>query len=240
MNPLPAGEPAEHELAEYRSLSPHAVLGVVLGLLSIAALVDPMLWVLPVLGVAVSAVALWRIARDPQALAGRKLAWIGLGLSLVFAAAAPTDWFLYRELVRREAVAFARPWFQLFRQGQTYKAFLLTVEPQSRLPLDVSLPELCRRASYLCAELDTYRKDPVVKALEALGGATRVQLLRIDAQGAGSDRDFVRPVFQVTAGDGGRTLHIMLSMERLRLRGGEGLRLGHAEWRILRAEIVPS
>lgn len=242
MTPAPTHRAAaEHDLAEYRSLSVHAVLGLALGLASPVALLDPLLWVLPIVGLAVSLVALRRIARDGQMLAGRKLAWAGVVLSLVFAVAGPSDWVVYRELVGREAVAFARPWFQSFGEGQTHKAFLLTVEPQFRLPLDVSLPEMCRRAADLCTELDGYRKDPAVKALEGLGTATTARFLRIDEQAASSDRDFVRPVFEVTADRNGhrQTLHVALNMERQRLRGAEGWHLGRAEWRILHAEILP-
>lgn len=230
----------EHELAEYRSLSPHAVLGLVIGLLSAAALLDPMAWALPAAGLVVSLVALMRIARNPAALAGRKVAWAGLTLSLLFAAAAPSDWCLYRYLVRREALVFARPWFQLVGERQIHKAYLLTVEPQSRLPLDVSLPEMCRRASYLCTELDGYRKDPAVKALEALGENT-VRFCRCEEQLTGSDRDYVRAVFDASTVRDGRsaTLRVALNMERQRLRAAEGWRLGRAEWRILRAEILP-
>jgi hypothetical protein len=232
-------ESTEPELAEYRSLSLLAVLGLALGLVSAAALLDPLAWVLPVLAAVVSLAALRRIAREPQTLAGRKVAWAGLTLSLLFGAAAPCDWFLYRYLLAREAVAFARPWFQLLGQHQTHNAYLLTVDPRSRLPLNLSLPELCRRAPHLCTEFEEYRRDAVVKTLEALG-PTRVRLLRVDDHAAGSDRDFARPVFEVTADAGSpTTLRVALSMERVRLRGGEGWRLGRADWRILRAEIQP-
>jgi len=238
--PFCTPEPTERELGEYRALCPLAVLGLVLGLLSATALLDPMAWSLPVLGTIVSLIALRRIARDPQTLAGRGVAWAGLTLALVFTVAAPSDWLLYRYFVRRESAAFARPWFQLLGAGQTHRAFLLTVDARSRLPLDVSLPDLCNRAQHLCQELEEYRKDAVVKKLESFG-PSQVQFVRVDDQSAGTDRDYVRPVFEVrSARDPQQApLRVALNMERVRLRGGEGWHLGRADWRILRAEIVP-
>ena len=230
----------EHELSEYRWLSPHAMVGLVLGLLSAVALLDPLAWLLPAAGIVVSLIAIVRIARNPQTFTGQKLAWTGLALSLLFAAAGPTDWYLYRYLVRREALAFARPWFQLIGEREIHKAYLLSVEPHSRLPLDISLPEMCRRAAYLCTELEGYRKDPAVKALEALG-ENRVRFCRFEGQLTASDRDSVRAVFEASPAHGNpaATLRVALSLERLRLRGAQGWRLGRAEWRLLRAEIVP-
>lgn len=234
----PTSAPVEGELDQYRSLSPHALVGLVLGLLSGLALLDPIAWVLPVLGLVVSLVALRRIRRDEAGLAGRGLARAGLVLSLLLAVAAPTDWFLYRYLVGREAVRFAGYWFELLGEGQVHKAFLLTVDPKSRLPLDVSLPEICRRASYLCDELEGYRKDRLVVKLESLGRRAVVRFCRIDGQETAGDRDYIRPVYAVTSQRDGRseTFFVALKMERLRLRGAEGWRLGWADWRILKAE----
>lgn len=238
MDRHPPSTSPEGELAQYRSLSPLALLALVLGLLSGLAMLDPMAWLLPALGLLVSLVALRRIRRDEAALAGRGLARAGLALSLVFAVAAPTDWLLYRYLVRREALRFAGYWFQLLGEGQVHKAFLLTVEPKSRLPLDVSLPEMCRRASFLCDELEGYRKDRLVKEIEALGPHAVIRFSEIDWQESTWDRDYVRPVYAVTHQRDGRaeTFLVALNMERRRLRGAEGWRLGWADWRILKAE----
>jgi hypothetical protein len=225
-------------LAEYRSLSALALAAVVLGLLSGLALLDPMAWGLPALGLLVSLAALRRIRRDEAALAGRGLARAGLALSLLFAVAAPTDWFLYRYLVRREALRFAGYWFQLLGEGQVQKAYLLTVDPKSRLPLDISLPEMCRRASYLCEELEVYRKNRLVRTLAELGPRAAVRFSETELQETTSDRDYVRLVYEVTHRRDARpeTFFVALNLERRRMRGAEGWHLGWADWRILKAE----
>jgi hypothetical protein len=239
--PRPADESSERELAEYRALSPLAIVGLVLGLLSPVALLDPAAWCVPLLGIVISLIALRRIARDWQMLAGRGVAWTGLTLALLFAVAAPSDWLLYRYFLRREAVQFAQPWFQLLGTGQMHRAFLLTVDPRSRPPLDLSLPDLCNRSAQFCEDLEAYRQEEAVKTLATLG-ASQVRFLTVDDQTAGADRDYVRPVFEVRSARDPRQapLRVTLSMERLRLRGGEGWHLGRADWRILRAEIHPA
>ena len=72
----------DSDYAVYRPLAAQSVAGFVFGLLSPSALITPMFWVVPAVGVFFSSWALRRIRRDAAALTGRKLAWVGLFLSL--------------------------------------------------------------------------------------------------------------------------------------------------------------
>ena len=55
------------ELAAYRALAGQAVLGLIFGLLAPLALVDPLLWGIPALGVLLSGWAIRRIKKsDPR------------------------------------------------------------------------------------------------------------------------------------------------------------------------------
>ena len=76
------------ELPDYHPVSGLAVAGLMLGLLSAIALIDPIGWLLPPVGILLSAVALWRIARSSPAMVGRKAALVGLSLSVLLGAAA--------------------------------------------------------------------------------------------------------------------------------------------------------
>ena len=78
-------DPQDAELAAYRAVAGQAVVGLIFGLLAPLALVDPLLWAVPALGVLLSGWALRRIRRSEPALAGRKMALAGLVLSLLFA-----------------------------------------------------------------------------------------------------------------------------------------------------------
>ena len=71
-------DPEDAELAAYRPLAGQAVLGLICGLLAPLAMVDPMLWAIPMLGTLLSCWALRRIKRYAPAMVGRKIAIGGL------------------------------------------------------------------------------------------------------------------------------------------------------------------
>lgn len=71
----------EDDIQLYRALSKSAVLCLLLGLLSFAALMAPMLLVLPVTGVFVGLLSLSQLRRYPAELSGRAVAVIGLTLN---------------------------------------------------------------------------------------------------------------------------------------------------------------
>lgn len=82
--------------AEYRSLSGGAVASMILGVLSVVALL-PDIWVLkvvPILGVVAGSSALARIRRRPDEFTGRKLALAGTATSLVMLLVG-TGWSAY-------------------------------------------------------------------------------------------------------------------------------------------------
>jgi hypothetical protein len=81
----PLRDAAGDSYAEYRSLSGGAVVSVVLGVLSVVALL-PDFWalkVIPLLGIVAGSTALVRIRRRPDEFSGRKLALVGTATSLV-------------------------------------------------------------------------------------------------------------------------------------------------------------
>ena len=87
-------------------------------------------------------IGLRRIAAAGPALIGRKLAVVGLVLSLLFATAGPTDWILYRRMIECEGCRFAGYWFDYLREREPHKAYELTVMPDSRVPLDDKTAEV--------------------------------------------------------------------------------------------------
>ena len=137
----------EADLAGYRPVSTLAVLGLVVALLGPVAVIGPLLWAVPLVGIAINAIALWRISRPGAALVGRKAAHWGLAISLACCAAATSDWYLYRAMVRREARQFARQWFDYLCAGQPAKALRLAEEVLRTHPVDGPALELLRQAS---------------------------------------------------------------------------------------------
>jgi len=87
-----AAQPYDEDIAEYRSMSTSAVVGFILGALSVLMVIAGassleacfLMLPIPLLGIIVSLRALSMIRRMPQELTGRRLAVMGLVLSLVF------------------------------------------------------------------------------------------------------------------------------------------------------------
>ena len=71
----------------------------------------------------------------------------------LFGTAAPTQWFGYRWLLRREARQFADAFFEFLRQGEPHKAYQLTLHPEYRQPLDEKLWRFYRESPHWRGEL---------------------------------------------------------------------------------------
>jgi hypothetical protein len=223
------------DVAEYRSLSGAAVAGLILGLLSPAALVDPAAWFIPLVGISVSVYALLRIRRNASSLTGRKAALWGLYLALCFAAAAPADWFYYRYRIRREARQYAAEWFELLAEGRPEKAYQLTLDSKNRQPLDDRLWEYYRNNPVVRTTLDKYvapakegEKPRPVRTLLALGKSARTRYIDVFDQQSDEGVEIVALRYAVTYEDEGAKKTFFLIVQLLRRKGEDG----RACWRI--------
>jgi hypothetical protein len=90
-------EPVEEGPEQYRALCSAAVVALVFGLLSLAALMDYWLVVVPAVGIIWGIIALRQIRARAGELTGRGLAMCGLALSSVLLFAGPT-WVYYDEM----------------------------------------------------------------------------------------------------------------------------------------------
>ena len=225
--------PQDDQVLAYQAVSRLAVAGLIFGVAAALAFIHPALWIVPVAGILVAGLALWRIARDAPALIGRKAAVAGLMLSMFCAAAAPSEWSAYRGMMRGEARRFAEAWFEFLRQDQPHKAHQLTLHPRYRLPLDDSLWASYAEGSDPRTELENYVSRPVVRALLALGEKARVRYYDTEGQGTVEGRESVYQVYAVTYDEAGgtKTFFIGVALERYQLQG-----TGRASWRIMRTE----
>jgi hypothetical protein len=188
----------EADVSEYRSVSAAALLGLFLGLVSAAALLSPLLWFLPFTGVVFSLLGLRRIAAAGPALVGRKLALAGLVLSLLFAAAAPADWFVYRRLIEREGRQFAGCWFDYLRDREPWKAYELTLMPDFRVPLDDKTADVFTAGSSDRENLEKYVVNPVVQTLLTLGDRLQYRYYSTEKNWSDVDSEYMEQVYAVT------------------------------------------
>ena len=217
------------EFAAYRALTAQAVVGLIFGLLAPLALLDWTLWAVPAIGVFFSGWALRRINRDPPGFTGRKLAWVGLSLSLLFAAAAPADALVYRRAVRAEARQFSDQWWRYVTHNEPQKANQLAVAPQARQPLDEHLWGYYRNNPHARQTLEGYVKQPLVRTLLALGPRAVVRFYTVANQVHENNDDVVELVYAVTYEEEGEKKSFFVDIQTLRTKLADG----SAGWQIL-------
>lgn len=216
------------ELAAYRALAGQAVVGLIIGLMSPLALVDPLLYAIPVTGMLVSYWAIRRIKKS-DLLTGRKIAIAGLLLSLVFVVAVPTDWIVYRRMVRAEARQFSSLWFQFVTHDQPQKAYQMLMPPQSRQRLNRELWAFYRNDPKQGGQLENYVKDSLVRTLLALGQRAEVRFFDTVEQSHDGNDDQVQQWYAVTYDEDGEKKSFFVAVHMLRQK----LPDGQADWRIL-------
>jgi hypothetical protein len=131
--------PSEHpdpELAGYRPVNGWAVAALLLGFIAPMAFAHPLLWWVPLVGIAIAIVALLRIRRADIPTVGRKAAIVGLVLSLAIATSAPTRYLTRNYWLVTRAEELADRWFERIRAGQTQQAFdlIFHVPPRHASP----------------------------------------------------------------------------------------------------------
>ena len=218
-------------VGNYRSVSITAVTGLLLGVLSVAALLGPAFWLLPVAGILVSLRAMRIIGTADSVLVGRKLALTGLFLSAVCGAAGPADWLGTRWYLERSAQPFVDAWFAALAHGEPQKALQLKAMPGHRRPLDDTLWQYYSSNDKARSELLNFVKDPTVKTLLLLGDQARVRLYETVAVQTDEQRDMVFQVYAVTFEEQGQrtTFFVNVGLER-------ALDFSHqARWRLTTA-----
>ena len=102
----------------YRPVSKLAVAAAVVGALSSLALTTPLLWILPLLGVALAVAGLADVARSGAEKAGRAAALVGLALSVGFGAQAVTTSFVSRWIMESRTRAVVNAWLDALAENR--------------------------------------------------------------------------------------------------------------------------
>ncbi len=188
----------EADREEYRAVSGLAVTALVLGVLSVAALVDLLAWLFPVAGILTSGLAIAQIARQRPELVGRKAAVAGLLLSLLFGSMAVGHWVSYRWLVQREARAVGMAWFERLARGQPQLAHQLTLAPDDRQPPRSDAWAAYRTSRTLHEALEQYVAEPLLRTLLALGQQAAVRFYATEDLDGPAGDEVVAQLYAVT------------------------------------------
>ncbi len=166
---LSTDAPMDHfdadELGQYRSLSSLAVVSVVLGVFSAITFASPMLIVVPLAAAATALLALRSIATSGGGLSGRRLALVGLTLSVMFGVAAFARITVRDSLLKQQADQVCQQWLGLASNGQVDEMLLLmSKQAADRLKpaVEVAQPDSIFGGMLTSALM---RQDPLVAAL---------------------------------------------------------------------------
>ncbi|HEV3003269.1 MAG TPA: hypothetical protein VGX78_02365 [Pirellulales bacterium] len=202
------GEPVEG----YRPVCGLAVAGMVLSVLSMTSYIHPFFWTLAVVGVLVSAAALRRIAIAPT-MVGRRAAWAGLVLSLLFGSSAIAHTVLKPVRVRGDARQFAAEWFSALRLGHHAVAHQMTLVHWRRLDSDRPVEWLYGENPILNGALEKYLTQEPARTLAALGERAHVRFVRNERFKVTLDDYTVDDVYEVSAGEPGPPMQRLLKVE---------------------------
>lgn len=219
------------ELAAYHPLAGQAVVGLIFGLLSPLALIDPGLWIFPALGVVFGVWALRRIEKNAPELTGRGMAVVGLTLSLLLASAAPADWLVYRKKLREEAREFSAEWFRCLAHDAPHRAYQFTLPPSARRLGESNLWSVYRDSPRLRQHLESYVTTPLVRTLLALGPRAQVRFYDTVSQNTFNGNDQVEQLYAVTFEEAGEKKSFFVDVHTERIR----LDTGVSGWRIVQA-----
>jgi hypothetical protein len=219
----PLFDPADQEVVSYRALSSLALAALLAGLLSPLALFGSGLWLVPLVAVVLSSLALWRIAARWPELIGRPAAVAGLLIGTVFLAAAPANDLVYRYLLRRQARQFAEMWIDAVRHTkddplEVYKAHHLTVDPRRRLPLESKLVDFYKRSDSYGPALKKFVDEPTLRTLFALGTSAQIRFYQTLDEEIQNNSASEQQIYAVTYPDEHqqpKTFFIALRMERI-------------------------
>ncbi len=213
----------------YRAVSKLAVAAMVVGLLAPMALIAPILWAVPVLGIAMAIVALKRLSDSSSELVGRTAALAGLALSITLLVVAPVRQASAHWSLHREARTWGLLWFELLANDEPHKAHQLTLGIGMRQSFDAHLWDAYRHDTNLKASLEDFVDEPLVRVLLALGPKVEVHFWgNVAQQVSGRAAQMVQD-YSVSYGTGDERATFFCRLMFVRLTDRDG---GPAGWQI--------
>lgn len=207
---------AENEdLLEYRELSRLAIAGLVLGLFSIGAIFTPVLWIVPVVAIALNLVAYYQIVRS-EVLTGRLLSLIGLSLAGLWLGLAVTQSVTQNRLLMSSSREMAQGWLEVLLDKQIMPAHQLTLHPDSRQAPSASLETHYASDEMNQEELDLFRNQEAVAAIRNWeGGPLEAKFVRDLSSSAYEGVDYTRHAFQIVEKETGQpVIEVEVGMKR--------------------------
>lgn len=237
------------ELEDYRPISPLVMVACIAGLMSLLAIVHPLLWIVPVVAVILSVCAIRQLSTAQSRYGGRPGAVVALCLAALIGTYAPARSISRERALYMRAQTQAKRWISIFQQGRYLEAHQLTMEPSQRfqgpgpladhyLPPDRAArsdassmddtmmdPDHMLMNPSATAKLASFLQEPVLAKLVAYGEQSSVAHVRNVSVGATYDNVVVTQRFRVSGVQDGQPGSIEFLVKSIRWEA-----LEHANW----------
>lgn len=226
---------AEDIIESYRAVSSLAVAGLILGLCSVVALIHPVLWLVPLVGIAIDCMALRQIAMASPPLLGRKAVLIGMTLSLIFGIAAPIQYGAHRRALRAEAIELAEEFFTVLRENRPDYALRLTRQPTTktaRTKPPMAMPSMGEDA---LASVRKFTQEQPAELLLKVGKRAHVRLYQHGEVWRDESTEGVRDTYVVTVDEETQPVSFFVKLGCTR---SQDLATGEWQWQISKNEFV--
>jgi hypothetical protein len=220
----------EPEVVGYRSVSGWAVAALVLGLLSPAGIVAPILWLIPAMGFAAALFAMWSITTAQGQKSGWYLAVLGLLLSIFFGVAGPARAITRNLWLETRAQRIAQVFVDLLRQNKPLEAHELTKPASQRRPHGPNALELIQKNPDVKREYDRFLNGELVKTLLERGESADVELASASFLGSNERQDVLTVPYHIGSKDAGKSVSVSgeIGLERT-----TELMTGRELWRVM-------
>ena len=202
--------------SDYRAVSAMAIASLLVSLLAVLAFWHPVLWIVPIAGVVLGLLAVWRIDRRESELLGRGLAVVAICLSLVALSAAASRYGMLNYRAGLASREMGLRWFEALRDGNPELAAQLSLEPQQREADGTDLQAFYRSEPGATEYLVRFVAEPVVKAVLKLGPSAGVRFIETLEHIDDDRKERFYDIYAVTYRDDGelKTFFVRLGLVR--------------------------
>ncbi|MCC7083821.1 MAG: DUF4190 domain-containing protein [Pirellulales bacterium] len=197
---------------QYRAVSGLAILALALGIASAAAMVGPVLWLVPLLAIITALVAMRRISASEE-LTGWYIALLGLLLAILFGVAAPARTLSRQYWLACRAEAFSGKFLEFLQHDKPYAAHQLRERSGVRKPLNEALPEAYNNDPESQKSFAKFVAEEPMKSLLEAGQKSVIMRTSTESLGRDDQHDLCVVHYQITA-PGRKPISVMIAVKR--------------------------
>ncbi|HEY2883005.1 MAG TPA: hypothetical protein VGJ15_11240 [Pirellulales bacterium] len=213
---MPATPQIDRDVIEYHRLCAWSPVALVLGIVSGAAIIGPMLWFIPAAGIVAGLVALKKISASQGQVSGWNVAVLGLAMSLFFGVAGPARTLSRQYWLATRAEIVAHEFVDDLVNNKPFAAHQLTRPAGNRLPNGAAPPEPYAKDEHGKKDYDAFLATAPVKALLADGPHAKIDWQSCSFVGTDDHGDYLDVHYRISFPGvaGGQSMEVHSVVER--------------------------